>query len=640
MSRFRPRRTIAVVAGLLALSGPATAAVADDDPVGLVEQTASGLQIVIDVPEDIEPETDAVEVTLDDIGYPVEARRLEERFPIVDRTVILAIDTSRSMASNQKFVKAKAAAVEFLRVVPDDVAVGVVTFDDDVVPVLPPTTDHVLATAAVEGLDGLQRDTWLYDAVLDSVDLAGDDGFRSVLVLSDGRNVSPSSPTDLDDVLSGVEESEVTVDVVALDLGDDPEAVGILERIATAGGGAVVDASAGSLRRLFADEAARYERQFLIDVDIPEDVLTLSATGQITVPTNGATIVADYSFFPRGTDDAAPAPAPPPGRGTGLPPWALYLAIALVGVAVLVGFVGMAPTPAPASSVEARIAGYTAGGGHRADKNQPDVPVLTQATEAIDGVLQHNRGFEERVAARLTSAGSALKASEWLLLHAGLVVGAILLGLLLGRANPAVVVLFALLGLVLPWFWLGLRRGRRRQKFESALPETLQLMAGSLSAGLSMLQAVDTIVREGTDPVASEFRRVLVEIRLGVPLDDALEGVAERFNSSDFRWVVMAIRIQRQVGGNLAELLTTVAGTIREREFIRRQVDALAAEGKLSAVVLGGLPPAFLLYLVVAQPSYVEPLFTDLRGLIMLVFSAVWLGIGIVWMSRLVKVEV
>ena len=149
------------------------------------------------------------------------------------------------------------------------------------------------------------------------------------------------------------------------------------------------------------------------------------------------------------------------------------------------------------------------------------------------------------------------------------------------------------------------KRSRRRKAFSSSLPDTLQLMSGSLAAGLSLAQSVDTIVREGTEPISSEFKRVLVETRLGVALEDALEAVGERFESKDFAWVVMAIKIQRQVGGNLAELLDTVAATMREREYMRRQVAALAAEGKLSAWVLGGLPPAFMLYLLVTNREYV-----------------------------------
>ena len=212
--------------------------------------------------------------------------------------------------------------------------------------------------------------------------------------------------------------------------------------------------------------------------------------------------------------------------------------------------------------------------------------------------------------------------------------GAGVLGLLLGSGSLVVGILFLLLGVVGPWIYLGLRASRRRKAFGSALPDTLQLMSGSLAAGLSLAQSVDTIVREGVEPIASEFKRVLIEARLGVPLEDALEGVAERFASKDFAWVVMAIKIQRQVGGNLAELLNTVAATMREREYMRRQVAALAAEGKLSAWVLGGLPPGFMLYLLVANRAYVMPLFTQPLGWLMLLGAATLLTVGVFWMSR------
>ena len=188
--------------------------------------------------------------------------------------------------------------------------------------------------------------------------------------------------------------------------------------------------------------------------------------------------------------------------------------------------------------------------------------------------------------------------------------------------------------------WLGLKRSRRRKKFGTGLPDTLQLMAGSLTAGLSLAQSIDTIVNEGSEPISSEFRRVLVETRLGVSLETALEGVAERFDSKDFAWVVMAINIQRRVGGNLAELLETVAGTIREREYMRRQVAALAAEGKLSAFVLGGLPPLFFIYLLFTRYEYIATLFKEPLGWLMLGGSVMILGIGAFWMSRIVKVEV
>ncbi len=165
-------------------------------------------------------------------------------------------------------------------------------------------------------------------------------------------------------------------------------------------------------------------------------------------------------------------------------------------------------------------------------------------------------------------------------------------------------------------------------------------MAGGLSAGLSLPQAVDTVVREGQEPMAGELRRALAEHRLGVGVEDALDGVAERMVSEDFRWVVMAIRVQREVGGNLGEILTTVADTLREREYLRRQVRTLSAEGRLSAWILGLLPVAMFCYLLVGNPSFVRPLYTQALGMAFLAGAVLLLSVGVFTMSRFVKVEV
>ena len=250
-----------------------------------------------------------------------------------------------------------------------------------------------------------------------------------------------------------------------------------------------------------------------------------------------------------------------------------------------------------------------------AQPSRPEESALESAKAAARAVLKRNHGLEVRIAQRLEGAGSAWRPAEWLLFHTAIFLGVSILGLLIGGGGLVI-------GAASSWSVGASARGstsaaerkRRKKKFEAALPDTLQLMSGSLAAGLSLAQSVDTIVREGTEPIAGEFRKVLVETRLGLSLETALQGVADRFQSKDFAWVVMAISIQRQVGGNLAELLNTVAATMREREYIRRQVAALAAEGKLSAMVLGGLPPAFLLYLLLANRDYVIVLFTRPHG--------------------------
>ena len=326
--------------------------------------------------------------------------------------------------------------------------------------------------------------------------------------------------------------------------------------------------------------------------------------------------------------------------GAVVPTWYMYAGLAALGVGMLILFSTLVPKKQQMTTEERVLHYTTKATGLTPAQVKAQEQTFTAAKQAAASMLARNRGLESRIATRLEGAGSELKASEWLLIHIAIFLGAGVLGLLISGGGPLITVLFMLLGAWLPWWWLGFRRNRRRKAFNAALPETLQLMSGSLAAGLSLAQSVDTIVREGVDPVASEFKRVLVENRLGVGLEESMAGVAERFESKDFEWVVMAINIQRQVGGNLAELLNTVAATMREREYIRRQVATLAAEGKLSAIVLGGLPPAFLLYLLLANHDYVMVLFTRPLGWLMLGGGALILGVGVFWMSRIVKVEV
>lgn len=330
-----------------------------------------------------------------------------------------------------------------------------------------------------------------------------------------------------------------------------------------------------------------------------------------------------------------------------LPGWALWLAVGLVLAGLLTaGMLLFSAGPQEKDlSVEQRVTLYASGAGvaapgpagHRAAASEDPFASTKAAAEAM---LKRNKSLEEKLGLQLEAAGSGFKASEWLLLRLALVVVSGFLGLLIGGGNIVVGILFVALGFVGPIVYLKFMKNRRVKRFNAQLPETLQLMAGSLQAGLSLAQSVDTIVNEGSEPMSSEFRKVLVETRLGVELEDALEGIVERFESKDFGWVVMAIRIQRQVGGNLAELLETVAGTLRERDYMRRQVDSLASEGKISAYVIGGLPPIFTLYLLMVQRDYIMPMFTEPMGWLMLAGAGVMLGVGIFWTSRLIKMEV
>lgn len=633
---MRRRFAGALAAAAALLAGAPAAHAAEDASISYVERTDEGLQILVDVPPTTTVDVDDVAVTLDGTAAEATAAPAQSTTS-VRRTAVLVIDTSNSM-QGQRIQAAQEAAAIFLDTVPEDVYVGIVTFDSNVTQALPPTLDRDAARDVVDSLS-LNRQTRLYDGVVSGLELAGSEGQRQLLVLSDGAD---TSDTPLDDVTTAVTDAEVLVNVVSLE--QRGQAVTALQELADAGEGTVISAEAEALSRAFSAEADVLARQVLVTAQVPASVTASEATVSVTLGSDEGPMTAE-AFSPIGeatpTSDAAPA-VPGAAEPMVLTDTWLYGGLGALAVGLLLVIAMLAPKrekPLTGAELAATYAHRVSrGGGKKEDAEHEQA--FAQATHTAEKVLKVNKTLEVRIAERLEGAGNPFKPAEWLLVHLGIFLAFGLVGVLLGAGNLALGLVFLGLGAYLPWWFLGFKRKRRRKAFEGGLPDMLQLMSGSLAAGLSLAQSIDTIVREGPEPLASEFRRVLVETRLGIPLDDALEGVAERFESKDFAWVVMAIRIQRQVGGNLAELLDNVAGTIREREYMRRQVAALAAEGKLSAWVLGGLPPIFLLYLLVTNRDYVMPMFTEPLGWLMLAGGSVILAVGIFWMSRVVKVEV
>jgi tight adherence protein B len=293
--------------------------------------------------------------------------------------------------------------------------------------------------------------------------------------------------------------------------------------------------------------------------------------------------------------------------------------------------------------VRRRLSFYTLTG--RPARPDPQTTALGDSSVArsavqIAGRLVVSRDFDARLGRRLEAAGVPLKSAEWIVVQVAAALGLAVLFLLLGGGSAGAAILGAVIGIGVPIGYLVIKEGRRSTAFLEQLPDTLQLISGSLSVGHSLPQAMDAVVREDIQPVSVEFNRALVETRLGMPVEDALEGISTRMASQDFAWIVMAIRIHREVGGNLAEILSTVAATIRERERLRRQVRGLSAEGRLSAWILGGLPPIFATYLILVRPTYIEPLFTDPLGITMLIVMVALMSLGIFWLSRVVKVKV
>jgi tight adherence protein B len=258
------------------------------------------------------------------------------------------------------------------------------------------------------------------------------------------------------------------------------------------------------------------------------------------------------------------------------------------------------------------------------------VPILQRAV-AITGNLAQQRGVLERLEADLERANLPLRAAEALFFAmAGAVLASLFTLFLTGSPLIALVVL--LVAALLPKAIVNFRVSRRTKAFEGQLPDMLDLLAGTLRAGYSIAQGIEAVSREIDEPMSRELQRVVNEHRL--------DGVAARMGSEDFAWAVMAIRIQREVGGNLAELLLTVSKTMTQRERLRRDVASLTAEGRMSAMVLGLMPFILGAVMFVINPEYVMALLTPGLGYVMLGASLVSMFIGFVWMKKLITVEV
>ncbi len=244
---------------------------------------------------------------------------------------------------------------------------------------------------------------------------------------------------------------------------------------------------------------------------------------------------------------------------------------------------------------------------------------------------------EGLLAEALVRAGVKQRPRDVIVLAASAAVALFAVGLL--TRGPLLAVVLALLAPLGTWLLVLLRTQRRQRAFANQLEETLQMLAGSLRAGYSLPQAAATVATEAEAPTSEEFARVINEARVGRSLIDAFHDAAVRVRSDDFYWIVQAIAINREVGGNLAEVLEGVGKTIRERVHLRRQVEALASEGKLSAVILVALPPVVVLVLSLGNPSYIARFGESAMGIALLVAAVVLLVLGALWLRVLTRIK-
>lgn len=248
------------------------------------------------------------------------------------------------------------------------------------------------------------------------------------------------------------------------------------------------------------------------------------------------------------------------------------------------------------------------------------------------------RGVFEAINSAIERAGLPLRPGEGLAIA---IFGSLFVGFVVGLAGRSLLLGVAVAGggIVVLLVSIQAAASREQKRFEEQIPDTLNLIASSLRAGYSLLQATEAVANESLQPTSREFNRALNEIRLGDPINDSLRRIAIRMASTDFEWVVQAAEIQTEVGGNLAEVLAGAADTVLARSRLRAEVRALTAEGRISAIVLISLPFALFGFLWATNRDYLEPLVDETGGKVALGGAAALVIIGIIWIRNIVNIE-
>jgi tight adherence protein B len=650
------RRLATIFLALGLLLGLASAAFAQDAAEGEVRIEEADVRrhptvnLTVSVPAAIsnsQLDSSAFTVTEDGVERVVVAQAL----PADDLQVVLVLDASTSMRG-QPLTAAKEAATGFLGVLPDSVDVAVVSFASTTQVLSEFTTDRAASAAAISSIV-VAGETALYDGVVEGAALFDTSvpSRRAMVLLSDGGDTISQAP--MGDAIADLVLSDVSFYAVELQSPENDGAA--IAQIATATEGSVVPAEdPEALTGVFEEIASQIANRYVLtyaseSFDTVEIGVTVEAAGVTSSTANEIQLPAEPVTPVKATPEPA-SPAPVEPEAPPVDPMALRdgdvvsLAWYQTNRALILG----------AGAVFLAIAGLVVFAGLNRRKREvryggafavAEVMKAGKST-ALKSIAQGATSFAERslegdkargINAALERAGVAMRPGEFIVMAASVGLGALAIGFvfggLLAGLGAALVVLF-----IFRWR-LSAKARKRARVFGEQLPDALQLMAGSLRAGFGFMQAVNTVGTEVAAPCGDEFRRVRIETQLGKDVDEALNEMADRVHSEDFKWIVEAIEIHREVGGDLAEILDTVTSTIRERNGIRRRIQALSAEGKISGVVLGGLPFALAVVIMFLNPTYLMELLDSTMGIAMIVGGLVAMVIGIVWMRRITNLK-
>ncbi len=521
-------------------------------------------------------------------------------------------------------------------------SLGIITTGGSAVVQVGPTTS---ASAIRTGLtninpEGSTSQTW--DGLSRAASLLSDRPANSVgTVVLFSAAAEPPDSAGVARARADLQQAGLRLDVVAMPRGTSIEALN--EMVATLGGSMTTVTDDQRLAGAFDDVAASLQGRFRATFPAPAGADALVPL-KVSVGNAGTSIAYAADAVRSGSESLAPISADP-GGGFLTSPIAMAL-ILIMGVAAAMMLVwSIAAMVMPdENNLTHRLEAYDESFGsdstafEDAEESAVSVPIIKRAVE-FTGEMAERRGVLDKVEIMLERANMPLRAPEAMFFTAVLAAIVVALSFLL-TGNVIIAFVVALVAAASPSAVLKFKIRSRRKAFLRQLPDMLTLLAGTLKAGYSIGQGFESVSTEVEDPMGRELRRVVSETRLGRSLEESLDSVADRMDSDDFSWAVMAIRIQREVGGNLAELLMTVADTMTQRERLRREVSTLTAEGKMSAIIIGALPPVLAAVMYVMNPSYIKELFSPGLGYGLLAGAVVMMVIGFAWMKKTITIEV
>ena len=566
----------------------------------------------------------------------------------INRATVLVLDISGSMVTNGGLNTAVTKMKQLIAASPAGDQFGIVSFGSTAQVTQSVTSDRAQLDKSLDSIkSNPQAHTATWDGIATATSiLAGVPKLQHNLILvTDGADDSSKSTAAQarGSVIGNGSDAGATVFAIGLSSENQLDKTGLSNLVAAGGGRFFVAAKPADVAKAFDEVSVALKNEYVVKF-----VPLAGNPGRNKLTLNIGGFSAPASFTLGGVQSGASSLAPQFVAGPSGPAFlrttgGLLLGLLLVALAVGVAcYVAFSMVTSRNSLLDAALSPYAEGySAENVDSDEhgglAQTALLQRAVAMTEGFAER-QGFLEAVEHKLEMAEIPLKAAEVLLIWVAGIILLTILGFLLSGLVIAVVVL--ILTIIGGPAFLNLRSRMRARKFEQQLPDMLTLMAGALRAGFSLMQGVDAVSVEVQDPMGRELRRVVSESRLGRQLEDALDDVAERTGSADFAWAVMAIRIQREVGGNLAELLMTVAETMVQRERLRREIKSLTAEGRISAIVLTALSPLLGLAMYVMNPSYMKPLFSELLGQVMLIVALVAMVIGYFWMRKVVQIDV